>query len=172
MFWAYLAPVWIFGAASHFFYQWSGGARLLGLLFPHNESVWEHGKLGFWPLCLALLLRGAVLESGWPSVWRAMAAAVLFCLLHVSGLFYTYTGAFGAWSVLPADIGIFLWSSAHGLGLGWRLLGEQTSQAQGALSAAALALATFFLLYFSVRPPRLPLFIDYSSQKSRRRGGR
>ena len=88
------------------------------------------------------------------------------------GLFYTYTGAFGTWSVLPADIGIFLWSSAHGLGLGWRLLGEQTSQAQGALSAAALALATFFLLYFSVRPPRLPLFIDYSSQKSRRRGGR
>ncbi len=165
MFWAYLAFVWIFGAASHFFYQWSGGSRLLGLLFPHNESVWEHGKLGFWPLCLALLTRGLVLQAGWPGVCRAIAAAVLFCLVHLVGLFYTYTGALGLWSVLPADIGIFLWSAAWGLGLGWRLLEEQASRVAGALSAAVLALAAVLLLYFSACPPRLPLFTDYSKKR-------
>ena len=165
MFWAYLAPVWAFGAASHFFYQWSGKKRLVGLLFPHNESVWEHGKLGFWALCLALLVRGFLLEAGWPAVCQAIAAATLFCLAHLVGLFYIYTGALGVWSILPADIGIFLWSSAHGLGLGWRLLQAQTSQAQGALSAAALALEVFCLFYFSLRPPRLPLFIDYSKKR-------
>lgn len=165
MFVAYLIPAWAVGAVSHFFYQWSGGNRLLGLLFPRNESVWEHGKLGFWPLCLALLVRGLAIGAGWPALCCAMACAALFCLAHTIGLFYTYTGALGTWSVLWADIGIFLLSSGLGLYTGWVLLERQISIFWGALSAALLLLVIACLLGWSVRPPRLPLFTDYSKQK-------
>lgn len=165
MFWLYLVPVWAVGAASHFFYQWSGQNWLMGLLFPHNESVWEHGKLGFWPLCLALLVRGLLTGAAWPGLCCAMAWAALFCLIHTIGLFYTYTGALGVWSVLPADIGIFLLSSGLGLYLGWVLLERPVSPFWGALFALVLALAAVCLLLWSLYPPRLPLFTDYSKKK-------
>lgn len=38
----------ILGTFFHFFYDWSNHTVLLGAIFPVNESVWEHLKLGHW----------------------------------------------------------------------------------------------------------------------------
>lgn len=38
-----------FGALSHFFYEWSGFNRAVGVFFAANESVWEHLKLAIFP---------------------------------------------------------------------------------------------------------------------------
>ncbi len=162
MFWAALLLVWAFGSASHFFYQWSGKKRVVGLFFASNESVWEHGKLGFWPLCAALLWQGLRTGAGWAAICCAIACATLLCAVHTAGIFYAYTGALGVWSVLWADIALFLFSSALGLHMGWRLLGRPCPVWLGAAAAAAVAGEIFCLLWFTRRPPRLPLFTDYS----------
>ena len=41
--------VGIFGALSHFFYEWSGENKIVGIFFPVNESTWEHLKLAIFP---------------------------------------------------------------------------------------------------------------------------
>ena len=42
--------VLITGTISHFIYDWSGQNYILGLIFPTNESTWEHMKLVFFPM--------------------------------------------------------------------------------------------------------------------------
>lgn len=165
MFWVELLLVWVFGSASHFFYQWSGRRRAVGLFFASNESVWEHGKLGFWPLLGVLLWQGVHAGAGWTAVCCAAVAATLFCAIHTAGLFYAYTGALGIWSVLWADISIFLFSSGLGLWAGWRVLARPCPVWLGAVAALVLALEVFALLWCTCHPPRLPLFTDYSGAK-------
>ncbi len=109
MFWVWLVLVWGLGSASHFFYQWSGKNKWVGLLFANNESVWEHSKLGFWPLCIALAAQGIGQGAAWESVCCAAACATLCCIALTMGMFYTYTGALGIWSVLWVDILLFCW---------------------------------------------------------------
>lgn len=165
MFWAELLLVWAFGSASHFFYQWSGGKRAVGLFFASNESVWEHSKLGFWPLLAVLLWQGVHTGAGWPAVCCAMMLATLLCAIHTAGIFYAYTSALGVWSVLWADIAVFLFASGLGLRVGWRTLARPCPAWLGAAAALVLALEVFALLWFTRNPPRLPLFIDYSGEK-------
>jgi len=44
--------VFLLGALLHFLFEWSGESRIVGLFASVNESVWEHFKQGFWPMCL------------------------------------------------------------------------------------------------------------------------
>ncbi|MFC1909180.1 DUF6512 family protein, partial [Chloroflexota bacterium] len=44
--------VFLLGALLHFLFEWSGESRVVGLFASVNESVWEHFKQGFWPMCI------------------------------------------------------------------------------------------------------------------------
>ena len=44
--------VFLLGALLHFVFEWSGESKVVGLIASVNESVWEHFKQGFWPMCL------------------------------------------------------------------------------------------------------------------------
>ena len=47
--------VFLLGALLHFVFEWSGESKVVGAIASVNESVWEHFKQGFWPLCLSCL---------------------------------------------------------------------------------------------------------------------
>lgn len=42
----------LFGILLHFLYDFSGKVLIVGIFAPINESVWEHLKLGFYPIIL------------------------------------------------------------------------------------------------------------------------
>ena len=44
--------VFLLGALLHFLFEWSGESKIIGAFASVNESVWEHFKQGFWPMCL------------------------------------------------------------------------------------------------------------------------
>lgn len=159
MLWALLF-VWVVGSASHFFYGWSGENPLVGLLFASSESVWEHSKLGFWPLCLAILWLGKGAGANWATLAWAMACGTLFYLVHQIGAFYAYTSALGITSCLPVDILIYLLASAGGLWMGYRLLGQPRPLWQGALGVGILCFLALSLVVFTRESPSLPLFWD------------
>ena len=142
MLWALLF-VWVVGSASHFFYGWSGENPLVGLLFASSESVWEHSKLGFWPLCLAILWLGKGAGANWATLAWAMACGTLFYLVHQIGAFYAY-----------------LLASAGGLWMGYRLLGQPRPLWQGALGVGILCFLALSLVVFTRESPALPLFWD------------
>ena len=47
-----IAFVFLVGSLLHFVFEWSGESRIVGLFASVNESVWEHFKQGFWPVCI------------------------------------------------------------------------------------------------------------------------
>ena len=48
----------IMGVLFHFAYDFFGQNKLAGLIFPTNESTWEHLKLLFFPMLLSLIIGG------------------------------------------------------------------------------------------------------------------
>lgn len=42
----------LFGILLHFLYDFSGKVLIVGIFAPINESIWEHLKLGFYPIIL------------------------------------------------------------------------------------------------------------------------
>lgn len=82
--------VLVLGTLSHFFFDWSGENRLVGIFAAVNESTWEHLKLLFFP---ALLF--------WVSEWILLAVLLLCYLLFTAfpphiGLFLDpVTGTYG-----------------------------------------------------------------------------
>ena len=132
----------------------------MGLLFASSESVWGHSKLGFWPLCLAILWLGKGAGANWATLAWAMACGTLFYLVHQIGAFYAYTSALGITSCLPVDILIYLLASAGGLWMGYRLLGQPRPLWQGALGVGILCFLALSLVVFTRESPALPLFWD------------
>lgn len=54
--WKLIALVILMGTGLHFAFQW-WPSIVTEFFAPVNESIWEHGKLVFWPLLLVFALR-------------------------------------------------------------------------------------------------------------------
>jgi hypothetical protein len=63
----------------HFAFGWSGRWLPLALVAPVNESVWEHLKMAYWPLCELTLVELIVLDAAPPGL--PGGAALAFCAM-------------------------------------------------------------------------------------------
>lgn len=148
------------GALLHELYPWSG-STLVGAFSSVNESTWEHMKLLFIPYFVFTMLQFTVFAEPFRNYFAAKAAAGLAGLLLIPALHYSLTGMLGT---LPpwVDIASFFVAAAVMYLISYRLLTTL------ALRGAALQLLGFALLwgllfafiYFTYRPPALPLFQD------------
>ena len=53
----------ILGTVGHFFYEWSGENKIVGIFFPVNESTWEHMKLTLFPTMLYMGVSALFVKS-------------------------------------------------------------------------------------------------------------
>lgn len=146
------------GTALHFGYDFFPNL-LTALICPVVESVWEHGKLLFWPgLVGALWL--ARKEGGLSS--RLAAIVLSFAALQVVGYLYCVTlGGQRDW------INIALYIAAMAL-LFW-LPTPLDKWLQGRGTAAFAALCVFIavlLCVFTFYPPKTLLFADLSAYRT------
>lgn len=97
----------VLGTLSHFFYEWSGNATLIGLFCPVSESAWEHMKLLVFPGS-ALLSPSQIYtgkrksEHRFADPWSGILTGTTFIPIF----FYTYSGILG-FTVVWIDIAIF-----------------------------------------------------------------
>lgn len=94
------------GTLAHFVYNWSGQNRVLGLLFPVNESTWEHMKLIFFPMLLwgtSFLHTFSKENSCFPYL---LLSATLLGTGMIPVLFYSYSGILG-FHIPALDIATF-----------------------------------------------------------------
>lgn len=154
--------LFVVGALFHFLYQFSGGALLVGLFAPVNESVWEHLKLVLWPMALwwvgGYLWASRRWEIDAPAWFAATLAAVLTAQVTIVLLFYFYTGAFGVES-LGADVLLFFLAVLLGQIVGLRLY-QRGSGVSALVPLALLAALLVLFAVFTLVPPNLPLFTD------------
>lgn len=154
----------LFGTLLHFVYEWTGGNRVIAVFSAVNESTWEHMKLLFIPFLVFTVVEFIVFSEAFRNFFAVKAASILLGLVSIPALFYTLTGMFGK---LPdwVNITIFFLADALLYFVSYRLLTD------GALRGGAMQLIGFVLLWallfafvwFTYRPPHLPLFLDLVS---------
>ena len=152
--------VFLLGALLHFLFEWSGESRIVGAFASVNESVWEHFKQGFWPMCLYALIEYRFIRNYTDSFITAKAMAVYLIPLLTASIFYAYTAIVGE-EILIVDIIIFFVAIIVGQLVSYKIIVlidipryvEYISFALILTLAAILIITTFY-------PPHLPIFLD------------
>lgn len=93
----------IVGTLFHFTYVWSGYNPFVGMVSAVNESVWEHLKLGFFPVIVFGIVEFLFLDVRKKSFFFAKAVGVFVLMVFIVGFFYLYTAITGS-DILLVDI--------------------------------------------------------------------
>jgi hypothetical protein len=150
------------GVLLHFMYEWSGGNRVVALVAPANESVWEHLKLVAVPMS-ALCLVEMRWRSDWRGLWWSKVVGITAGCLFIVAVFYSYTGAFGVGSVVAVDIASFFVAVGIAQWTSYRLSLAAVPVAPLQVSVALIALMLVSFGALTYAPPHVPLFRQTST---------
>ncbi len=151
----------------HFLYDASGKNGLVALISPINESVWEHTKIIFYPYLFLSVIQYFFLVSGSDRVIdpasfivsKIIGAISLIPMLII--FYYTYTGIFGRGYLLVDILSTFLFLGLAYL-ISYRLIqsGFTVTKPILILAVTALVITILFIVYATINPPDIPLFIS------------
>ena len=152
--------VFLLGALLHFLFEWSGESRVVGLFASVNESVWEHFKQGFWPMCIYGAIEYKFLRGRINNFLTAKAVAV-YLIPTITGLvFYSYTAIIGK-EILIVDILIFLVAIIIGQLTSYKIMtSARVPKYTNFISPIFIILLALVLMVFTFNPPHLPIFLD------------
>jgi hypothetical protein len=160
--WEIAGTMFILAAGSllHFVYVWSGYADIVSLFAPVNESIWEHLKLGFWPLIVWSVCEFAFIRRKVNNFFPARLAGSICLSLFIVIVYYTYTFFTGK-PILAVDISSFVAGTALCqticLVVYFRPPARRIINAFG---AGGLALIALCFAVFTHATPRLGIFRD------------
>ncbi len=151
----------LFGSMWHFVYEWAGYWRPLALIFPVNESTWEHFKLGFWPALVWALIELPFIRKKANNFAFAKMVGLIAMPVVTALLFYGYTAVLGH-NLLFADISTFVVGVVVGQLLSmWLMIRPEIEVPWlrwGALGV--LVIMTVAFLTLTHYPPKNFLFVD------------
>jgi hypothetical protein len=154
-----IIPVFLLGALLHFVFEWSGDSRLVGWIASVNESVWEHFKQGFWPMCLFAAIEYRFIRINVNNFLTAKAVAVYLIPIITALVFYAYTTATGE-EILIVDIVIFAVAITAGQLTSYKILTSvKLPKYANMISLAFIVLLALVLILFTFYPPHLPIFL-------------
>jgi len=155
--------VFLVGALLDFLFEWLGESRLVAAFASVNESVWEHFKQGFWPMCLF-----AAMEYSFPKMrvtnFLPAKAVAVWVIPIITGLaFYGYSAITGK-EILIVDILIFLIAIIIGQLISYRIMIASPLPRYGRVAAGIfIVLLASILIITTYFPPHLPIFIDHNT---------
>ena len=148
----------ILGTISHFFYDWSGQNYLIGLIFPKNESTWEHLKLIFFPILFVSVLEYLFLKVRTQNYIGTKFLSTLVGMIVTVIVFYTYQGVLG-FTIEVVNIAIYFLAMSCAY-----LFSYHTIRKDSRLYLSEFAYyicfwcMTLLFICFSVFPPNIGLF--------------
>ena len=116
-----MAFIIVFGSLFHFTFELSGFNPVVATFSAVNESVWEHLKLGFWPLILFTLIEYWKIKDKTNNFFLAKTVAACIIILIIPIIFYTYTSITGE-AIFTIDISSFIVAVVIGQFLSYKLL--------------------------------------------------
>jgi hypothetical protein len=160
--WEIIGIIFVFlvGALLHFVFEWSGNSPVVGAIASVNESVWEHFKQGFWPMCLFAAIEYKFVRSLTGNFLAAKGAAILLIPVVTGLLFYAYTAITGT-EILIVDILIFLLAVTIGQLVSYKIM--TLAALPKAVNYAGIAVLLFVglvLILFTYYPPHWPILLD------------
>jgi hypothetical protein len=155
--------VFLVGALLHFVFEWSGEARIVGAIASVNESVWEHFKQGFWPMCLFAGIEYRFLRMHTNNFLVAKGLAVYIIPIITGLIFYAYTAITGK-EILIVDITIFLVAVTIGQMTSYKIMTFKTLPKYASnIGFALIILLALILVLFTYYPPHLPILLDHNT---------
>ena len=152
--------VFLLGALLHFVFEWSDESRIVGLFASVNESVWEHFKQGFWPMCLYAAIEYRFLRGRINNFLTAKAVAVYIIPIITGLVFYGYTAIIEE-EILIVDILIFLVAIVIGQLTSYKIMTSvKLPKYTNVVSLIFMILLALILMLFTFYPPHLPIFLD------------
>ena len=153
-----LAALW------HFVYAWIPSG-VTAVIFPVNESIWEHAKLFFFPSIIFFIIEYIAVGKKFRNFIFAQALSIFFMTGITFGLFYLYRDGFGIDENLTIDIILTFVGICLGLLIGYKMTVSKKKIGNSAIGIilAILLCAAYGVLTFFV--PEKPIFMDNASQK-------
>jgi hypothetical protein len=158
-----IAFVFFLGALLHFLFEWSGSSPLVGWFASVNESVWEHFKQGFWPMCLYAVIEHGFIRKSANNFFTAKAIAVYMIPVIETVIFYSYTSLTGK-EILIVDILTFVIAVIAAQLTGYRIMTSRPLPKYAAtISIVFIVLMALALIVFTFYPPHLPILMDHNT---------
>lgn len=146
------------GSGLHFVYGLCPNG-VTALFSPVNESIWEHGKILFWPYLAAAVW----LTWGRPTglcPWLLVGVGICLLMFGIGYLIHVVLG----WESLAADLVLYVALLALGFWLPTRISGP-FSGLRWRLPALLAAVLVLAMVWFTFHPPQGALFADLSREK-------
>lgn len=150
----------------HYIYELSNNSLLVGIFSPVNESIWEHLKLSVYPTIIWYILSYCIFNKiildnkKW---FCACTISIVLSSFIVIIFYYTYTGALGIHS-LVLDIFSLILGVTIGQYIAFKSYGNYDLSNFNIFFVVFL-LTIFLFTLFTFSPPKLPLFIDSTTNK-------
>lgn len=146
----------------HFMYEWAGENMFIGLFSATDESVFQHTKILYYPYVIVAIVQFFMFDKLPNNFWVAKGiGAILVFLLVIVG-FYTYTGIVGE-NYMWVDISSTLLYIILAESLYYKLIKNIEFKVLTKVIVIILNIIIITMTFiFTVNPPELPLFLDYS----------
>jgi len=150
----------VLGGMLHFTFELSGYNPIVGTFSAVNESVWEHLKLGFWPILLFTIIEYKSIKNQTNNFFLAKTASAYAIILVIPVIFYSYT-SITVDSIFLIDILSFIIAVIIGQFLSYKILKyKQLAKTSKWISFIALTILAILFIVFTFYPPNLPPFQD------------
>ncbi len=161
-FWGFVF-VCAFGTLTHFLYEWSNKNVLSGILFPTNESTWEHLKMSILPTLVYFVCSHNFVKN--KNYSFAMFICLLTPMILIPAIFYSHT-AISQKSILVIDILTFFVSVFVGFFFAFLILKQEKSfSVFKIISIIGIIIIIICYLTFTLFPPKMFLFQDITNGK-------
>ena len=147
------------GTLLHFLYEWSNESVFVAPFSGINESTWEHMKLLFVPMLIFAVIQSFYFKE-YEAFWCIKLKGILFGLLLIPVLFYTYNGIIGT---SPDWINIFIFfisAAAVYIYEARMLLNENSSCISKKLAVIILCIIAVMFVVFTFVTPNIAIFED------------
>ena len=154
----------ILGTLLHFTYEWSGNNLFVGSFSAVNESIWEHLKLVFYPMLIAMIVEYFFIKENVNNYIEAKTIGIFTAISFIVIAFFTYSGIIGT-SIIVIDILIFIFSIILGECIAYKLMKRKNESTVLSTSLSIIILIFFLLCFmiFTYLPLEVNLFRDITT---------
>lgn len=154
----------IVGSILHFVYDISGKSPIVGAFSPINESLWEHLKLGYFPLLAYSIVEYWFIRNHINNFFFAKSIGIIAMSLFIIIVFYTYN-FIAKDSNFLVDITSFILGAIICQKLSLRIMKLPVSKGTEVIGFITFLLIGFIFVYFTFSPPKLHIFMDPKTEK-------
>ncbi|NLV87977.1 MAG: hypothetical protein GX021_01225 [Tissierellia bacterium] len=137
---------------------------MIGAFSPVNESLWEHLKLGYFPLLLFSIFEYWFIRHKVNSFFLPKTIGIIAMEVFIVIVFYSYT-FFTKKANFIIDISSFILGAIICQLISYRLMKVHINKALDYIGLVLFALIGYAFVYFTFNPPELEIFLDPKTKK-------